>query len=213
MTIEPPPKVKVCGITRWQDAASALQLGADYIGMILYPKSPRAVERNTARDLCNRIPAGKRVFVDVATGTDELEDYADLGFDYFQIHCDPDTAWSTLAGWSGIVGRDRLWLAPKIPPDQPFPQTILEFADTVLVDTYRQEGHGGSGQTGDWQRFRDWSLLHQHKHWVLAGGLNPSNIREALAQTGARRVDVNSGVEHTPGIKDPAKLAAFFAAL
>lgn len=196
-----------------EDAELALNLGAGYIGMILYEKSPRCVDLVRARDLCNRIPSGKRVFVGVNTGTDVLENYADLGFDCFQIHCDSDTPWSNLAGWSGIVGRERLWLAPKIPPGEAFPQGMLEFADTVLVDTFRADGHGGSGRTGDWQAFRDWSVMYAHKRWILAGGLNPDNIRNALAQTDAGIVDVNSGVEASPGIKDPEKLRAFFAAL
>lgn len=207
------PKIKICGLTRWDDARLALELGADYCGMIVYPKSPRAITREQAWDLCQRIPAGRRVMVDVNTGADELEDWADLGFDYFQIHCDDETDLASIAAWSGLVGRDRLWLAPKIPPRAPFPQAMLEFADTVLVDAFHRDQYGGTGQTGDWPRFAEWKTLYAHKRFILAGGLTPDNIRTAVVATGADTVDANSGVERMPGVKDPAKLRAFFAAL
>ncbi len=207
------PKIKICGITRLEDASLALELGADYLGCILYPKSPRAVSWEQARAFCRHVPPGKRVFVDVNTGTDELEDYADLGFDYFQIHFDGDCSLASLAGWSGIVGAPALWMAPRIPPTEPFPQDILQFADTLLIDTYHGGGYGGTGQTGDWQRFCEWSTLYQHKTWILAGGLTPDNAVEAYRSTQAPVLDFNSGLESAPGLKDPAKMKALFAAL
>ncbi|WP_309383433.1 phosphoribosylanthranilate isomerase [Cerasicoccus frondis] len=207
------PKIKICGLTRWEDAELALELGADYLGLNVYPKSPRSVTREQAWDLCQRIPAGKRVMVDVNTGADELEDWADCGFDYFQIHCDIGVSLATLAAWSGLVGKDRLWLAPKIPPGNPFPQDMLEFADTILVDAYHKDVYGGSGQTANWEQFADWDAMYPHKRFILAGGLNPSNIAEAARITGAETVDLASGVESSPGVKDHAKLRALFAAL
>ena len=205
--------VKVCGITRVQDAELALELGADFIGMIRYPKSPRFIDEATARDLCNRIPAGKRVFVDVNTGTDELDDHADVGFDAFQIHFDLGLSYAALAGWSGIVGAENLWLAPRLPEGEPFPQHILEFADTVVADTHSKDAYGGTGKVGDWGRFAELATIYQHKRWILAGGLGPDNIAAAIAESGARFVDLNSGVESKPGIKDHGKLRAVFAAL
>jgi len=207
------PKIKICGLTRWVDVSAALDLGADFCGMIVYPKSPRAVTRDQAWDLCQRIPAGMRVMVDVNTGADELEDWADCGFDHFQIHCDIDVGLATLAAWSGIVGKERLWLAPKIPPGQPFPQAVLEFADTILVDAYHQDKYGGTGQTGNWEQFADWATMYAHKRFILAGGLNPDNVAEAVRVSGAEVVDTASGVEAEPGIKDPTKLRAYFQAL
>ncbi|WP_309397479.1 phosphoribosylanthranilate isomerase [Cerasicoccus maritimus] len=207
------PKIKICGLTRWTDVSGVLDLGADYCGVIVYPKSPRAVTRDQAWDLCQRIPAGKRVMVDVNTGADELEGWADCGFDHFQIHCDIDVSLATLAAWSGLVGKDRLWLAPKIPPGRSFPQEILEFADTILVDAYHKDKYGGSGQTGNWDQFADWAAMYSHKRFILAGGLTPDNALEALQASGAETMDFNSGVEASPGIKDPAKLKALFEAL
>ncbi len=206
-------KIKICGITRAEDGELALALGADYVGMICYEKSPRAVDAMEARQLCNTFPPGKRVFVDVNTGTHELENFGDMGFDKFQIHCAYDMDIATVAAWSGIVGRENLWLAPKWPPGEPFPQLVLEFCDTVLVDTFHKDAYGGTGETGDWGRFADLLALYPHKEFILAGGLNPGNISDAIRESGAHFVDVNSGVEREPGLKDADKLRELFRIL
>jgi len=207
------PQVKVCGITTCEDAQLALDAGADWLGVIVWPGSPRAVGYEQARELCQYIPAGRRVMVDVQSSAQELERHGDLGFDAFQLHLGAETGFATLAAWSGLVGREALWLGPRVPPGEPFPQEILEFADTVVVDTFDKNQHGGTGRTGDWVQFAEWQTLYQHKHWVLAGGLGPDNVRAALQATRAERIDVNSGVESAPGRKDPAKLRALFRAL
>ncbi len=209
------PSVKICGLTRHEDALLADQLGADYLGMITYAPSPRSVSRTAAWELCQRLPAGKRVFVDVNTPVHELEGWADMGFDYFQIHCAYELDLAALAGWSGVVGKERLWLAPKWPPQEPFPQAAFEFCDTVLVDTYQKDtqAHGGSGRTGNWPRFAEAKTLYAHKRLVLAGGLAPDNISLALEATAAEHIDVSSGVEASAGIKDPARLKQLFEAL
>ncbi|MCC5834845.1 MAG: phosphoribosylanthranilate isomerase [Opitutales bacterium] len=208
------PKVKVCGMTRIEDIRLALDLGADYIGMIVYPKSPRSVSAAQLRELLTYVPEGKRVRVDVETPTQDLEAARKLGFDFYQMHFSEDVSIATIAAWSGLVGRDRLWAVPKIPPEQnAFPPEVLEFADTLLVDGYQPNLHGGTGKTTNWQRFQDWTLLHQHKNWILAGGLSPDNILQALEVTHAKTIDLNSGVESSPGIKDPEKLKQAFAVL
>ncbi|MGC9451227.1 MAG: phosphoribosylanthranilate isomerase [Oceanipulchritudo sp.] len=205
-------KVKVCGITRPEDAELALSLGARYIGIILYEKSPRAVPPERVPELLGAIPPGKRVLVDVAPGADRLETFLPLGFDAYQIHFDLNTSMASVAAWSGLVGQQALWAAPRIPPGEPhFPQILMEFADTILLDTYDKEAYGGTGRAGrNWQRFLDCTLLYQHKNWILAGGLSPDNVREALDFTNAGTIDVNSGVEARPGIKDPEKLRRLF---
>lgn len=206
-------RVKVCGVTRVEDAQLALELGADYCGVIRYDKSPRMATEAQARRLSNSLPVGKRVCVDVSPTPQELENHGDLGFDFFQIHFDLEVAMATVAAWSGVVGREALWLAPRIPPGEPFPENMLAFADTILIDTYHAEDYGGTGQTGNWAQFGQLMRSYPDTRFVLAGGLNPENIREAVRVSGARVVDVNSGVEASPGIKDPEKLRAFFAAL
>jgi len=207
------PLVKVCGITREADAEEALSLGAAYLGVNVWPQSKRSVDAARARELAQYIPAGKRVMVDVNTGTDVLEEWADMGFDFFQIHFDLEISWASVAAWSGIVGADRLWLAPRIPPGMRFAPPLLDFAETFLLDAYSKKEYGGTGHTGDWAGFNTLATLYHHKQWVLAGGLNPDNICQAVAQAVPDIVDVNSGVETAPGLKDVNKLKALFAAL
>ncbi|MCH2156174.1 MAG: phosphoribosylanthranilate isomerase [Opitutales bacterium] len=205
--------VKVCGMTREADIEHALKLGAAYIGIIVYRKSKRCVSLERAEGLLEHIPEGKRVVVDVNAGTDDLEHYRDAGFDFFQIHADYEIGLASLAGWAGIVSPEKLWIAPRVPPLEPFPQVVLEFADTVLTDTYSKDAHGGTGKTGDWERFNTWQALYNHKRWILAGGLNPDNIIAARDETAADVLDVNSGVEMEPGVKDLQLLETLFERL
>lgn len=208
-----PVQIKVCGLTREEDVERALALGADYCGFIVYSKSPRGISLERAGELAVRVPEGKRVLVDVETGSEELERMRGAGFDYFQIHTGLQVGLATLATWSGLVGKERLWIAPRVPPGEAFPETVLQFAATCLVDTFKKDHFGGTGQTGDWASFAQLQASHPKTHWVLAGGLSPANVLEAVAQTGARHLDLNSGVESSPGVKDEAKLREVFRIL
>jgi phosphoribosylanthranilate isomerase len=204
-------KVKVCGITSPEAAEMALAAGADFIGIIIFPKSPRCVAPEKVPQILEAVPEGKRVLVDVATASDVLDRYRRWKFDFFQMHFPLEVSMASLATWTGLIGRSRLWAAPKIPPDEKsFPQIVLEFADTIVSDTYHPAKFGGTGATGDWGKFQEWSTLYQHKNWVLAGGLNPQNAVEAVQSTAAEIIDLNSGVESAPGVKDPAKVKQLF---
>lgn len=205
--------VKICGLTRDQDIAEAARLGANLFGFIAYEKSPRSVDLSRLAQLTEPIPQGQRVVVDVAPTQERLQEYLKLGFDFFQIHAEVATPADTLCAWASAVGIDRLWLAPRLKPGEAFPEHFLDYADTFLVDTYSKLQVGGTGETGDWGSFAIWRKQYPQKQWILAGGLNPTNIVEAIAQTGTDHVDVNSGVERAPGIKDDAKLNALFRAL
>ena len=204
------PEVKVCGINRAEDAVLAARLGARYLGFIFYAPSPRCISLSAFRDMAGQLPNTFRVAVDVAPDPEKLKEMRGLGFDFFQIHFHLDQGRDDLAAWSEMVGRDRLWLAPKVAPGDPFPLSLFAHADTFLLDTYRKEGFGGSGRTGDWGRFRELQSNYPHKKWILAGGLDAENIGDALKQAQPDRVDVNSGVETSPGRKSPQKLKAFF---
>jgi phosphoribosylanthranilate isomerase len=206
-------EMKICGLTREADVDAALSLGADYCGFIVYPKSPRGVSLDRAKELAERVPVGKRVLVDVETGTEELEQRRDAGFDFFQIHSGLQVGMATLAAWSGLVGSEKLWLAPRVSPEDEFPMVTLQFADTILIDTYSKRQVGGTGAVGDWKRFNQLKAEHPQTNWVLAGGLTPNNVLEAVSQTGAEHLDINSGVESAPGIKDAAKLREVFRTL
>ncbi|MGZ0655008.1 phosphoribosylanthranilate isomerase [Coraliomargarita sp. W4R53] len=206
-------QIKVCGLTREEDVDLALSLGADYCGFILYPKSPRGLSLERAAELSARVPAGKRVMVDVATAPEALARYRDAGFDYFQIHCATHTEVATLAEWSSIVGKERLWLAPRVAPEDAFPVATMDFADTILVDTFAKAQIGGTGQVGDWSRFNRLKAAYPQAHWILAGGLSPDNVRSAVTSTTSEHLDINSGIESQPGIKDPDKMREVFRQL
>lgn len=207
-------QLKVCGLTRAEDAATAAGIGADYLGFIFYPKSPRHLGLERYAALCKSLPVGpKRVAVTVGPNPAELAQLAALGFDAFQIHFPADTPHSTVSSWSETVGVARLWLAPKLPPTEDVRAEWIAGAAAVLLDTFHADKFGGTGETGDWAKFRRHAEASPRTTWILSGGLRPENVVSARAATGARFLDVNSGVESAPGVKDAGKLAALAAAL
>ncbi len=206
-------RFKVCGLTSLVDAELADRCGADYLGFIFYPKSPRYVSPEKFRAMAARLPPRRKVAVTVTPTVPELEALQAAGFDYFQIHFPLDTPVAALAAWSEAVGKKRLWLAPKLPPEADVTPEMRAAAKFLLVDTFHAAGFGGSGLTGDWGKFARLQAAHRENFWILAGGLNPENIGDALRASSARFVDVNSGVEAAPGVKDEAKLKRFVVAL
>jgi phosphoribosylanthranilate isomerase len=204
-------QLKVCGLTSAGDAAAAARAGADYLGFILWPKSPRFLALEAWKKLAPDLPSGpKRVAVMVEPGVAELSAAVAAGFDFVQIHFSHTVPPAAVAEWPESTGRGRLWLAPKLPPETDVAAAWLPLADTFLLDTFHAgaSAFGGTGRTGDWAKFARHRAAHPEKTWILAGGLSPENVAAALAASGARFVDVNSGVESSPGVKDHAKLAA-----
>lgn len=206
-------RLKVCGITSLVDADAADAVGADCLGFIFYPKSPRHVVPAQYAAMQERLPPRKKVAVCVEPAVADLAALEKLGFDYFQIHFGAETPVATLGQWSQLAGRSRLWLAPKLPPGQDVKPEWLPLADTFLLDTFHADKFGGTGETGDWAKFKRHRDTNPAKTWILSGGLNPENVAAAVTATGAKFIDVNSGVEQAPGIKSPAKLKALVLAL
>lgn len=206
-------KLKVCGITSLVDANAADGAGADCLGFIFHPKSPRFVSHAHYGAMRDRLPPRRRVAVSVEPATEELAKQAELGFDFFQIHFNPQIPLEVIASWGATVGVSRLWLAPRLPPGVEIYPELFPMAGTFLLDTFHPDKMGGTGATGDWAEFKRYHESRPEKEWVLSGGLNPENIAEAVRATGARYIDVNSGVEQAPGIKSPAKLQAFVRSL
>ena len=207
-------RLKICGLRRAADARLAAELGADFLGFILYQKSPRFIGFEEWARLSAELPAGpKRVAVMVEPDAEELARARAAGFERFQIHARHDLPLERVRAWSESVGAERLWLEPKRAPGVAFPAAWIEWADTFLVDTYHADGFGGSGRTGDWAGFAELARLHPAKTWILAGGLSPENIAEARRRGGAVFFDANSGVEDAPGEKSADKLRALAAAL
>lgn len=206
-------RLKVCGITSLVDAEFCDRCGADYLGFNLYPKSPRHIPLAQFQAMLPRLPDRKKVAVAVEPTNEELAAMRDTGFDFFQIHYRAEIPDAQLIAWSRIVDEKRLWLAPKLPPPEDVSATARAVAKYIMLDTYRPDAFGGTGATGDWGKFARHLAAFPGNTWILAGGLNPENIGEALAQSGARFVDVNSGVESSPGVKNETKLKAFVVAL
>lgn len=206
-------RLKVCGLTSLVDADAADSIGADHLGFIFHRGSPRYVDPAQIQAMAARLPPRKRVAVVVEPSQAELEALRALDFDAFQIHFRPVEAGGRVAEWSGLVGKSALWLAPRLPPHEDVDPAWRDLAGTILLDTFHPDKFGGTGITGDWTKFRRHRDLYPETTWVLSGGLNPSNVARAITESGATFLDVNSGVELSPGIKDPRKLEAFAAAL
>lgn len=209
------PEVKICGITSVVDANVALSHSANYLGFILYEKSPRFVDIKHSENLIKEIKDRNAcvVAVDVCPDFEKIISMKKRGFRYFQFHFPLDLDLSIIQEWSKIVGSSNLWLAPKIPPDTKFPENLLECSDTFLLDAYSEKKFGGTGHSSDWKTFSKCRESYPEKKWILAGGIGPSNVSEALLQTKADIIDLNSGVEKRPGQKDPIKIKSVFKIL
>ncbi len=200
-------KVKVCGLTRLSDAHDAASMGADFLGFIFYPKSPRFLALDKFRALRSELPDLPKVAVSVLPDSNQIDALLKAGFDYYQIHFPLVGAYhQQVEEWSKRVTPEKLWLAQKVGPEEEFDENLLPNANTFLWDTYQKDAFGGTGKVGDWEGFGQASRRSPDKNWVLAGGLNPANVRDAVEKTGTKQIDLNSGVEKSPGVKDPNKL-------
>ncbi|WP_323767471.1 phosphoribosylanthranilate isomerase [Marinovum sp.] len=206
-------RTKICGLTRPQDVAAAAEAGAHYLGFNFFPKSPRYVDIPNAGQLALDVPPGIAKVVLVVNPDNALLDAITGGMplDMIQLHGreSPERVTEIKARYGlpviKVVGvADASDLAPL--------ETYGRVADQLLVDAKppkTAELPGGNGLTFDWRLIagRRWPVP-----WMLAGGLTPDNVAEAVAMTGATQVDVASGVESGPGIKDAGKMAAFVKA-
>jgi len=200
-------RIKICGITNLEDALLAARLGAHALGFIFYSLSPRKVEPEVARGIIAQLPPlvlSVGVFVDEEAAV--MRDLADrVGLDWLQLHGQESPDYCRSLGRRVIKGfriKDEASLA-----------SLADYqgaAQAFLLDTYRSGQAGGTGETFDWQ------LACQAKKYgpiILAGGLTPENVAQAIKIAQPQAVDVASGVEAAPGKKDPQKLRAFFAAV
>jgi indole-3-glycerol phosphate synthase/phosphoribosylanthranilate isomerase len=206
-----PPRValKVCGITSVEDALLAAGCGADAVGLVLWPGSPRAVGLEAARGIAAALPAGVDrvgVFVDPSR-EDVVRAVGEIGLDVVQLHGDEPP------GMCRGLGA-RVLKAVRVGPGFRAEQALRYEgqADGLLLDTRLEGGApGGTGRAFDWALAR--GVREGARFLMLAGGLTAENVREAVAAVGPDAVDVSSGVESAPGRKDPARLRAFARAL
>ena len=199
-------RVKICGITRVEDALLACELGADAIGIVMTPSSPRCASIERARAIRDALPA----FVDAVVLTHDLPAERVRAIvdtvqpDRVQFHGSEDAAFCEGFGVRYIkaIGMDG---------DADVRATAAQHPHAVgfVLDGHPPGQQGGRGKTFDWSRIpRDLD-----RPILLAGGLNPSNVGDAIRAVRPWAVDLASGVESAPGIKDAAKLRAFFAAV
>jgi len=210
-------QLKICGLTTLADALAAGKIGAGYLGFILWPKSPRCVSLETYAEISAKLPWSKKVAVMVEPSMPDLSRALAQapGFDRVQIHFRHTTPLARVREWSAAAGAKKLWLAPKLPPAIDVPHEWLALADAFLLDTFDANPgqFGGTGQVSDWEKFARHRAENPGNLWILTGGLSPGNIGAALDETGARFVDVNSGIESSPGVKDHEKLQDLARAL
>jgi phosphoribosylanthranilate isomerase len=191
-------RIKICGITQYDDAKTAVSLGVDALGFVFYPESPRYIHPAAARDIILRLPpyvSRVGVFVNETAET-IFSVMVQAGIDTVQLHGDetPEFANSlscpVVKAFGVKPGFDIAILAPyKV--------------SGYLLDTW-SEARGGSGATFDWSVAR--RAAQAYPNIILAGGLNPGNVREALENVAPYAVEFNSGVEIKPGVKNHYKL-------
>jgi len=199
------PRIKICGLTRLEDVQVAVESGADAIGLVFYPPSPRYVDLPTAAMLARAIPpfvciVGLFVNADAATVNETL---AAVPLHVLQFHGDENE------GYCRQFNRPYL-KAARVKPEMDLLQYAASFpsAQAILLDAF-VEGYGGGGKVFDWSQIPP-ALA---KSIVLSGGLDAGNVGEAIARVRPAAVDVSSGVEAAKGIKDAGKIRAFVGAV
>jgi phosphoribosylanthranilate isomerase len=196
-------RVKVCGLTREADVALACALGADFVGFVLWPGSPRAVTVEAARALAASVPppvSRVGVFVD-ATVEEMVAAVTRIGLDAVQLHGDEPASVLTALPCR-VIRATSLARAPEV-------LATLPAGALPLLDAIDARARGGTGRRIDWTAA---ASLARQRPLLLAGGLTPDNLAEAIATVQPWGVDVSSGVEVSPGCKDPARMRAFFDA-
>ena len=203
--------VKICGLTASDQVNAAVQAGARYLGFNFFPKSPRYVDPQKAADLAAIVPVGvAKVGLVVNASNTELDSILEIvPLDVLQLHGaeTPERVAEVKERYGlpvmkvvGVAGADDLAAIDD----------YTDVADQLLIDAKPPRDAvlpGGNGLSFDWR------LLAGRKYWklpwMLAGGLTPDNVGEAIRMTGARQVDVASGVESAPGVKDPELMSRF----
>jgi phosphoribosylanthranilate isomerase len=197
--------VKICGITRPQDADLAAGLGASALGFVFWPNSPRWVSADTAKTIAVNVPANVlKVGVFVDQPVEEVARIMDeVGLDVAQLHGHETPEYCR---------ELKRTIFKSVPITTNGSTSIDDFDSDVvlLVDAHDAVRFGGTGKTVNWDSARE---IAATRRTILAGGLNAANIKLAVRSVRPYGVDVSSGVESSPGIKDPNRLRTFFEAL
>ncbi len=195
-------KVKICGLTNYEDAAAAMDMGADLLGFNFYPKSPRFITAKKASDIINKLPG----FIDIAgvfvnASLEQIQEtISRCQLDWVQLHGNESPQFCRSLGSLNV----RTMKALRVKEKSDIRQAENYFTDAVLLDAFHPEKYGGTGLTFDWN-----IVGHINKRVFLAGGINPDNA-EAAVELGVYGIDVCSGVEAEPGRKDHKKMKKLF---
>ncbi|MEE9327789.1 MAG: phosphoribosylanthranilate isomerase [Cocleimonas sp.] len=199
-------RVKICGITSIEDADNACTAGADAIGLVFYEKSPRNISINKAREICNSLPP---FITSVGLFLDAPSEFvnsvlATVPLDLLQFHGSETAEYCASFSHPYIkaVGMKGMKSA------EDFVQYTNQFSEAkgFLIDSHAKGKAGGTGETFNWSKIPQ----NINKPIILAGGLNPDNISDAIKQTSVYAFDLSSGVERQPGIKDKQKIIQLF---
>jgi phosphoribosylanthranilate isomerase len=250
--------IKICGITNLDDALAAIDAGANAIGFVFYPKSPRYITPEAAQAITKKVPRIQKVGVFVNQTVEQVRDTVKLaGLNAVQLHGREDKQFSLSLFGALANGASRPTIirsfAAQIfdkPPEEPVnwdpvAEGLVEpdeaykgkrvhkihvakngdlFCEThgfrpgivsgVLLDSSTAGKMGGTGKTFDWERVQPWAgVINSISKLIVAGGLHPGNVEDAIHTLHPWGVDVSTGVERAPGLKDPKKIRAFIRAV
>jgi phosphoribosylanthranilate isomerase len=214
--------VKICGMTNLEDALTAVEAGADAVGFVFYEKSPRKISVEAAREIVRQLPEGvEKVGVFVDLGSEQIREIVlAVGLSAVQLHGDKsmNCLWEDPRPSAQSVGASRLipMIYAETLRDSGFliNQDVRDQIFAILLDSRSDGTPGGTGATFDWESTRDIvQAMSLVVPVIVAGGLTPANVPEAMRLFQPFGLDVVSGVEASPGKKDPQKVRAFVKAV
>jgi phosphoribosylanthranilate isomerase len=209
-------RIKICGITRLEDALAAATAGADAIGLNFYPRSARFVGEEQARRIAAAVPAGiARVGVFVNASAEEIQETFDCTpLDFIQLHGDEPPEFLCQLGDRPIIRVFRVGIA-GLAAALAYLDCCRQFGVVprmVLADAAAGRSYGGTGEMADWSALSGYPAAGWHPPLILAGGLTPDNVAAAIRAVRPAAVDTASGVESSPGVKDSGLMKRFVEA-
>ncbi|MFC3614361.1 phosphoribosylanthranilate isomerase [Lutimaribacter marinistellae] len=212
--MSPDIRVKICGLTAADQVEAAVAAGAAYVGFVFFPKSPRNVDPAQAATLAADVAPGvAKVGLMVNPSDADLDRVLSaVPLDMVQLHgAETPARVAEVRAATGLPVMKAIGIYDAEDLDKI--DLYSDVADQLLIDAKPPKNAdlpGGNGLAFDWRLLA--GRKYWRKPWMLAGGLTPDNVAEAIRMTGARQLDVSSGVESAPGVKDPARVAAFIQA-
>ncbi|MGH9513182.1 MAG: phosphoribosylanthranilate isomerase [Terriglobales bacterium] len=215
--------IKICGTTNLEDALMSVEAGADALGFVFYENSPRNISPDDVREIVKKLPAKvEKIGVFVNGSTDRMENIVEIaGLTGTQLHVSVSSS-ESFSQWSQMAALQQRYLA--LPSDLEdlagfrFPKKggdPAQLPSAIFLDSGTPQQPGGTGKVFDWTKAMPVAGVIRRSgfKFVVAGGLDPDNVTEAIRILGPWGVDVVSGVEASPGKKDPAKVRAFVEAV